>query len=470
MKEPTRLLIVTVAGCLFGALVLLPADELTSYYEYHFQASYSVWEFLARQVGKALVLQSPIKLLFYLALGGIMGLISYFLMSLFRRREALIVQLERELGKDLGTLIRRGEDDSLEFKSSFRYDYRLQKVNKALEAVIIKTLAGFMNTQGGSLLIGVADDGSIVGLEHDFQTLGRKDSDGYTQSLMSTVADKLGTPACRLLRILFHRAGRQASLPGHRLAVSRSRLCQRGQAIEVLHPYGFRHEGNGPAGSRQFYQDQMGRSLSKHRLLNKSRLLWSDVGKRNARRPLLDLSMRSTRRADVMQEEDREIANGLPNSVSAACFRDFLHRAVALGWIGWWFRRRQGTLDAELRDDFGFILAATLTLLGLIIGFSFSMATSRYDQRKNYEEAEANAIGTEYVRADLLPAADAARVRGLLRDYLDQRILFYKARDEQELQQINARTAQLQTELWTAVRAPAAAQPTLHCRPWPFRA
>ncbi len=77
-------------------------------------------------------------------------------------------------------------------------------------------------------------------------------------------------------------------------------------------------------------------------------------------------------------------------------------------WIGWWFRRRQGTLDEELREDFGFILAATLTLLGLIIGFSFSMATSRYDQRKNYEEAEANAIGTEYVRADLLPAADAA--------------------------------------------------------------
>ena len=97
--------------------------------------------------------------------------------------------------------------------------------------------------------------------------------------------------------------------------------------------------------------------------------------------------------------------------------------------IGWWFRRRQGSLDADLREDFGFILAATLTLLGLIIGFSFSMATSRYDQRKNYEEAEANAIGTEYVRADLLPAADAARVRGLLRNYLDERIRFYMAGD-----------------------------------------
>jgi hypothetical protein len=88
------------------------------------------------------------------------------------------------------------------------------------------------------------------------------------------------------------------------------------------------------------------------------------------------------------------------------------------------------------------------------------MATSRYDQRKNYEEAEANAIGTEYVRADLLPVAEAARVRALLRNYLDQRVLFYMAHDDRSLQEINARTAQLQTELWSAVQAPAAAQPT----------
>ena len=129
-------------------------------------------------------------------------------------------------------------------------------------------------------------------------------------------------------------------------------------------------------------------------------------------------------------------------------------------WIGWWFRTRQGNFDAELREDFGFILTATLTLLGLIIGFSFSMATSRYDQRKNYEEAEANAIGTEYVRADL-----PARPRGgprprLLGKYLNERILFYKAYSEQELQQINTRTAQLQAELWSAVCAPAKTKPT----------
>jgi hypothetical protein len=65
---------------------------------------------------------------------------------------------------------------------------------------------------------------------------------------------------------------------------------------------------------------------------------------------------------------------------------------------------------------------ATLTILGLIIGFTFSMAVSRYDQRKHYEELEASAIGTEHLRADLLPAAEASQVRTLLKSYLDERI------------------------------------------------
>jgi len=128
--------------------------------------------------------------------------------------------------------------------------------------------------------------------------------------------------------------------------------------------------------------------------------------------------------------------------------------------IGWVFFSKKRALDEDVREDLSILRAATLTLLSLLIGFTFSMAVSRYDQRRNYEEEEANAIGTEYVRADLLPVADAAKLRPLLRNYLDQRILFYMARDEQELRQINTRTTQLQNELWSAVQGPAAAQPT----------
>src|SRR5271166_6789080 len=117
-------------------------------------------------------------------------------------------------------------------------------------------------------------------------------------------------------------------------------------------------------------------------------------------------------------------------------------------------------LEQNEKDDFGFILGATLTLLGLIIGFTFSMAIGRYDQRKNYEEEEANAIGTEYVRADLLPGADAEKIHALLSKYLDQRIVFYEDRDQDALRQINADTAQLQNEMWSAVKDAALVQPT----------
>jgi hypothetical protein len=79
---------------------------------------------------------------------------------------------------------------------------------------------------------------------------------------------------------------------------------------------------------------------------------------------------------------------------------------------------------------------------------------SRYDQRKNYEEAEANAIGTEYARADLLPVDDGMKVRQLLRRYVNQRISFY--RDDQP----NEPASDTQAELWSSVVHAATAQST----------
>lgn len=145
-----------------------------------------------------------------------------------------------------------------------------------------------------------------------------------------------------------------------------------------------------------------------------------------------------------------------PIVILAVSFISLLLSALA----GCLLRKRRRPLQNDELEDFGVVQAATLTLLGLLIGFTFSMAINRYDQRKNYEEAEANAIGTEYVRADVLPAADATRVRELLRKYLDQRVLFYNTRDPQILRQIDISTAQLQSEMWSAVQSRAVAQPT----------
>jgi len=117
-------------------------------------------------------------------------------------------------------------------------------------------------------------------------------------------------------------------------------------------------------------------------------------------------------------------------------------------------------LDEQLRNDYAVLEAGALTLLALIVGFGFSMALNRYDQRKNYEEAEANAIGTEYLRADLLPEADAVKIRDILRAYLDRRIQFYVTIDETAIEEINARTAKLQEGMWAAVLPAAKVQPT----------
>jgi hypothetical protein len=131
-----------------------------------------------------------------------------------------------------------------------------------------------------------------------------------------------------------------------------------------------------------------------------------------------------------------------------------------LATAGAWLGRRLPDTDDDHREHLGIILAATLTLLSLIIGFSFSMATSRYEQRKNFEEAEANAIGTEMLRADFLPSAAAANVRKLLAEYTGLRIQFYLERDDDQRKRIDERTAKLQGDLWSAVRASSSAQPT----------
>jgi len=133
---------------------------------------------------------------------------------------------------------------------------------------------------------------------------------------------------------------------------------------------------------------------------------------------------------------------------------------VVAAFAGDFLRRRSQPFRQGERHDFATVQAATLTLLALIVGFTFSMAVTRYDQRKTLEEAEANAIGTEYLRTDLLPGDLGARTRELLRKYFDLRIAFYEGSDEQLSREIDRQTATLQAELWNAVSPVASSQPT----------
>lgn len=129
-------------------------------------------------------------------------------------------------------------------------------------------------------------------------------------------------------------------------------------------------------------------------------------------------------------------------------------------YLGHSYRRRREEAQGAERADLSAILHADLTLLALLIGFAFAMALGHYDERKNLEEAEATAIGTAYLRADLLPAGAAAQARELLRRYAEQRIRFYRERDPERLPQIRSETDRLEAGLWSLVTGQAAAGPT----------
>ncbi len=79
------------------------------------------------------------------------------------------------------------------------------------------------------------------------------------------------------------------------------------------------------------------------------------------------------------------------------------------------------------------------------------MAIDRHDNRETLEEGEANAIGTAYLRADLLPPNASARTKDLLNQYLDQRILYYSRQNKEKIREIHQKTDQLQNQLWGEV-------------------
>ena len=98
-----------------------------------------------------------------------------------------------------------GEGEKVEFKSSLRWDRRKERVNKDLEGIVVKTLAGFLNARGGTLLIGVDDVGRAAGLAPDYSTLKKNDRDGFELHLHQLVVRDLGEAAASsFLTVNFH--------------------------------------------------------------------------------------------------------------------------------------------------------------------------------------------------------------------------------------------------------------------------
>lgn len=108
----------------------------------------------------------------------------------------------------LEDLIAEGESDELEFKSTLRWDLLQGITNKRLEDVIMKSVAASANAQGGSILIGVADDGEILGLASDYHSLGNGDRDKFELHLLNLLNQQFGIAfVSSKLAIKFHQVG-----------------------------------------------------------------------------------------------------------------------------------------------------------------------------------------------------------------------------------------------------------------------
>ncbi len=105
--------------------------------------------------------------------------------------------------EDVQELILAGESDTVEFKSTLRYDLRSKEVNKKLEYVITKTIAAFMNSEGGNLFIGVDDNLNMLGLADDISTLAKSNIDGFELHLIEIIKKFIGVGTMSHIKITF---------------------------------------------------------------------------------------------------------------------------------------------------------------------------------------------------------------------------------------------------------------------------
>jgi len=137
--------------------------------------------------------------------------------------------------------------------------------------------------------------------------------------------------------------------------------------------------------------------------------------------------------------------------------------SVEIGFrLGRW---QHGRLPAGEKIQTGPVVAASLGLLAFILAFTFGAVTKRFDERKQLVLDEANAIGTAYLRADLLPETDRDSIRRVLYDYVTLRLDAVQLSntnklDDQQLEQMIARSEELQMQLWSTAVAIADQQPT----------
>lgn len=200
-KEINKLFIWQVASG--GVFLLIISPLLLSVYQYEFSDHQISFQQNLDNIYNALLPPRDINL--FLLNVVISAICMVVATVIYRFRKARTV---KELTtQQLLSLIEKGENERVEFKSSLRYDYRQIKTNKNLEDVILKSIAGFLNNKGGILIIGINDSGEILGLSNDYWSLKIKSKDGFEQRLILIISNTFGKDICSKIHVTFHEIG-----------------------------------------------------------------------------------------------------------------------------------------------------------------------------------------------------------------------------------------------------------------------
>jgi hypothetical protein len=202
-------LIHSLIGILAGYFLLHPITMVIYWFEISDNTITlkSIMDAFAERFMHAFYLHMMPMSLVFIVIGGVFGLSSGLYFRKIRKQGQEIQMQQRQLKDSIRSIIKNGENEHVEFKRSFRYDYRIGHPEKSMEDLVTHSVAGFMNARGGILIIGVERDGHIKGLADDFFSLGRKTREGFERRFTEAISSKLGSDICSFAHITFHEIG-----------------------------------------------------------------------------------------------------------------------------------------------------------------------------------------------------------------------------------------------------------------------
>ncbi|CTQ56622.1 Divergent AAA domain protein [Roseibium album] len=196
-----------LVGAFVGVLIIHPLNLAVIWWELSrfSETAPNLFEFLSNRLWLLLLPRHLDVAIAYTLVGAIVGLAFGIFTRNYMRTTEAYRSLRDEQTTQIPALMNQGETETVEFKSSLRWDMKEDRINRGLEKVIAKTIAGFFNADGGHLLVGVDDEGEPLGLEKDLSTLKSPDLDAFERTVNDIVSKYLGGDLCPYIHTVFAR-------------------------------------------------------------------------------------------------------------------------------------------------------------------------------------------------------------------------------------------------------------------------